>query len=219
MPTRSSPCEVRGREGRQCPTGNVADQGQGLTEFAIVIPFLIVLFMGVMEFALAIGASLGVNRASQNAAHVAASAGALVGADCLILQSIERDITIPERSRRDHRCRDLAHGACRQRDLCPADVDAHRLDGLPARRRLVGAGPVHADRQRLSGIAALHRPLGLPDADPGAIDGGQHRRPVRYEHHWVTPLQGAMGLIGASSSDSDGWVFEQRNIFRMEPTL
>ena len=77
------------------PDGTRRDQGQGLTEFAIVIPFLIVLFMGVMEFALALGASLGVNRASQNAAHVAASAGALVGADCLILQSVERDITIP----------------------------------------------------------------------------------------------------------------------------
>ena len=43
---------------------------------------------------------------------------------------------------------------------------------------------------------------------------------IRYEHHWVTPLQGAMGLIGTTSSDgSDGWTFEQRNVFRMEPTL
>ena len=43
---------------------------------------------------------------------------------------------------------------------------------------------------------------------------------IRYRHDWVTPLQGAMGLIGTTSSDgSGGWTFEQRNVFRMEPTL
>ena len=77
-----------------------SERGQGLAEFAIVIPFLIVLFMGVLEFALAFGATLGVNRASQNAAHVAASAGGIIGADCLVLRRIEQDIGLPNDAQR-----------------------------------------------------------------------------------------------------------------------
>jgi hypothetical protein len=46
---------------------------------------------------------------------------------------------------------------------------------------------------------------------------------VRYTHDWVTPLNGALDLLtpggAGSSSNSGGWSFEQRNIFRIEPTL
>jgi len=43
---------------------------------------------------------------------------------------------------------------------------------------------------------------------------------VRYRHDWVTPLNGALDLIAGTNNDnSGGWNFEQRNIFRIEPTL
>ena len=85
--TRSVGVKADGRHRRE--------RGQGLVEFSLVIPFVVLLLMALLELVLATGASLSVNRASQGAAHVAASAGNLVGADCLILRRVERDIAVP----------------------------------------------------------------------------------------------------------------------------
>ena len=201
------------------PDGRRRDQGQGLTEFAIVIPFLIVLFMGVMEFALALGASLGVNRASQNAAHVAASAGALVGADCLILQSIERDITIPNDPGEiiDVAISRMALAGnvtyAQQIWTRTGSTDCQLADGSSVPVPYTRTVNDYPESQRCTVLS------GCPTLTPARSTVDNVGVLIRYEHHWVTPLQGAMGLIGTSSSDSDGWVFEQRNIFRMEPTL
>jgi len=65
--------------------------------------------MGLLEFALAFQATLGINRASQQAALLASEAGNTNGADCLILQQVEADIgpvvvdAFPARRTRDHR--------------------------------------------------------------------------------------------------------------------
>ena len=43
---------------------------------------------------------------------------------------------------------------------------------------------------------------------------------VKYTHDWVTPLNGALDLLAPGNGGSGtGWTFEQRNIFRIEPTL
>jgi Flp pilus assembly protein TadG len=201
------------------PDGTRSERGQGLSEFAIVIPFLIVLFMGVIEFALALGASLGVNRASQNAAHVAASAGSLVGADCLILQSIERDIAVPNDPddiidvviSRMALAGNVSYG--QQTWSRSGTTNCLMADGttVPVPYTLTVNGYPEAERCTvLSGC-----PLMTPARSTVDNVGVQ----IRYEHQWVTPLEGAMGLIGATSSDGTGWEFEQRNVFRMEPTL
>jgi Flp pilus assembly protein TadG len=201
------------------PDGSRRDRGQSLTEFAIVIPFLIVLFMGVVEFALAMGATLGVNRASQNAAHVAASAGALAGADCLILQSIEGDVTVPN---------DPAHildvvisrqalagnvSYAQQTWVRTGSTDCELADGSTVELPYTLTVNGDPEAQRCTVLSGC--PLMTPARSTVDNVGVQ----IRYEHQWVTPLEGAMGLIGATSSDGDGWEFEQRNVFRMEPTL
>jgi Flp pilus assembly protein TadG len=199
--------------------GTRSERGQGLTEFAIVIPFLVVLFMGVIEFALALGASLGVNRASQNAAHVAASAGALVGADCLILQRIEQDITTPNDPdnvidvviSRQALAGNMTYA--QQTWTRSGSTDCMLADGstvvVPYTLTVNG----YPEGQRCTVLN------GCPLLSPARSTVDNVGVQIRYEHDWVTPLEGALGLIGASSSDGDGWEFEQRNIFRMEPTL
>ncbi len=69
--------------------------GQTLVEFALVFPLFFTLFLGVIEFAFAFNAILGVNFASRNAALAAAEAGTSSGADCVILSGVEQDVAAP----------------------------------------------------------------------------------------------------------------------------
>ena len=201
------------------PLGNRTERGQGVAEFAIVIPFLVVLFMGVIEFALAMGATLGVNRASQNAAHVAASAGGIAGADCLILRRIEQDLGIPNDAGRIQQVvisRQALAGnvAYAQQTWSRAgSTDCTMADGTLVRLPYTLIENGYPESQRCTVLAGCR--LLTPARSTVDNVGVQ----IRYEHDWVTPLEGAMGLIGDSAEGTDGWVFEQRNIFRMEPTL
>ena len=58
---------------RRIATSRVAagERGQAMLEFAFVLPVLMLVVVGMIEFALAFNATLGVNRASQDAALVA----------------------------------------------------------------------------------------------------------------------------------------------------
>src|SRR3990170_1684237 len=74
-------------------------RGQALTEFALIVPLLAGLIMGLFKMGLAIAANVGINRATQSAAHMASTAGNMLGADCLILDEVERSVLPPnERS-------------------------------------------------------------------------------------------------------------------------
>ena len=150
--------------------------GQSLVEFALAIPFLAVLFMGIIEFALAMGATLAVSRASQDGARLAASAGNIGGADCLILRQVEDDIAAPNRDSSIVEV-EIARTAmvgnqvfARQlwRRAGFTDCDAPRPDhGPPA---------VHPRRSGLSRGGALYRPGRLPADDACAVHRGQRGR-------------------------------------------
>ena len=68
-------------------------------EFAFIIPVMMLVVIGIIEFAIAFNTTLAVNRASQDAALIASEAGNLPGADCMILRSIEGDISAPSDKR------------------------------------------------------------------------------------------------------------------------
>ena len=69
--------------------------GQSLVEFSLVIPLFLILLMAVIEFAFLMNGQLSINYATRDAALVAAEAGNAVGADCVILQKVEQDVTAP----------------------------------------------------------------------------------------------------------------------------
>ncbi len=195
--------------------------GQTLVEFALVIPLLMVLFMSLLEVALALNASMAVNRASQQAAHIAASAGNLLGADCLILQSIEEDMGIPN---------DAAN-------ISEVIIERTALVGnfSYAQQQWVRFGQTECmmpDRStitvpytlQINGYPESQRCAvlqGCPTLVPPRSTVDNIGVTVRYTHGWVTPLNGALDLVvpDAAAGNPAGWSFEQRNIFRIEPVL
>lgn len=202
------------------------EEGQTLVEFTLVIPMLLVLLMALLELGLALNASLAVNRASQHGAHIAASAGNLQGADCLVLQSIEQDMGVPNDPiaiseviiERTALAGNLSYAE--QRWSRTGETDCEMPDGstftIPY-TLLVNGYPETQRCAILGGCPTLVPPRSTVD-NIGVT--------VRYTHQWVTPLNGALDLLvpgssgnGSGGSGSGGWAFEQRNIFRIEPML
>jgi hypothetical protein len=195
--------------------------GQTLVEFTLVIPMVMLLVMAVLEFALGFNAFVGLNRASQNAAHLAAVTGNQLGADCLILSEIEQDIQPPNHAA-DIRSVIIERTALagnvsyqQQTYTKPGSWDCTLPDGteiaLPYTPSANASGlPGYPEEQRcpvLGGCAALDPPR-------STVDNIGVR--VQYRHRWATPLSTVMDVLPGGAN---GWTFTQRNIFRMEPSL
>lgn len=189
--------------------------GQALLEFAIVLPVLMLMVTGIIEFALAFNSSLGINRASQNAALVAAEAGNLPGSDCMILTRIEQDINAPID-------RDEITGVTIQRtNPSGTTVFAQNsyvrggitncvlADGTPLNvpYTLTSTGyPVNQRCSVLSGCPTMTPPRTTVDTIGVQID---------LTYHLRTPLAAVMGMFdGGTNGTMD---FTMRNAFRMEP--
>ncbi len=65
------------------------ETGQSMVEFALVFPIFILLFIGLIEFAVLFSAILNVNYASRDAALLAAEVGDGLGGDCVILKALD----------------------------------------------------------------------------------------------------------------------------------
>ena len=71
------------------------EHGQGLVEFAIVLPVLMLLIFGLIEWAFVMNTQSSVNFASRDGAMLAAEGGNNAGTDCMVLARIERDLVAP----------------------------------------------------------------------------------------------------------------------------
>ena len=76
-------------------TARRRSRGQALVEFALVFPIFLSILIGIVEFAFIFNAILATNYASRDAALVAAEAGNSLGADCVILQTVDADMGAP----------------------------------------------------------------------------------------------------------------------------
>ena len=193
-------------------TSRDRQRGQGLVEFALTMPVLFGMVMGIFEFSVALAANIGVNRAAQSAALMASEAGSIVGADCLILDEIEKALMAPNSHTSilgvrieltdfkgdtvyaENRWNRSGQTTCNVADKLTLD--------LPYSRTF----ETYPDTQRCSSLA------GCPSMTPtrGTVDN--IAVVVRYRHEWITPIGGIPPLSGGS-----GWEFEQRSVFRMEP--
>ena len=72
--------------------------GQALVEFALVLPLLLLLILGIVEFSFVWNSRNTVQFASRDGSMLAAEGGSLLGTDCLVLQRIESDIVSPARA-------------------------------------------------------------------------------------------------------------------------
>jgi hypothetical protein len=71
------------------------ERGQGLVEFALVIPVFLLLLMGMIEFGFLYNNLLTVQYAARQAVSAAAQTGSVDGADCSILKAVERALVPP----------------------------------------------------------------------------------------------------------------------------
>lgn len=188
--------------------------GQTLVEFAIVIPIVLLLFMAVIEVALGFNAFVGVNRASQHAAHLASVAGNQQGADCLILSEIEADVAAP--NRRDA----IVHVVIQQTSLTgnyPYLENRWERNGYTTPCTLPNGDEITVPYQLTTATyPESERCSALKGCGDGHSTVDNIAVGIRYRHDWVTPMA---AIITSLPGGKLGWNFTQRNIFRIEPTL
>jgi Flp pilus assembly protein TadG len=192
------------RAGRQA-------RGQALVEFALVIPLVLVLITGMVEFGFAFNALLATNFASRDAALVAAEAGNASGADCVILQTIEEDINTRA---------DMAHVT--RVDIYWADQTGTTVKASNVYTR----GGSTTCMLNGANITVPYTASSIGYADVGRCStvtgcGGTHTPSVdtigvkiTYDYQMKTPLRALTG-----NNATGGWTIVQSNAMRMEPIL
>jgi Flp pilus assembly protein TadG len=199
---------------------NERQRGQALVEFALVVPILTVTFMAVLEIALALNAVVGVNRASQQAAHTASIMGSRSGSDCTILRDIEGDVVVPnDRSKiidviiertamvgNTSYQRQTYHRTGTPTDCVLPDGSTIQV---PYELDVASDYPEAVRCSTLTGCPAMGPVPARSTVDNVGVN-------IRYRHLWATPLNAIFNVFGGGDV---GWTIAQRNIFRMEPIL
>ena len=191
------------------------ESGQTLVEFALVIPILFFAFTALLELALGFNAFVGVNRASQQAAHLASVAGNQSGADCLILSQIEEHIAAPTRKTSiiDVRIQrtSLAGNWAYQQQLYTrgGSLECTMPNGDEVSLPYTQMESGYPEDQRCTALKGCPTLDDRSTVDNIAVG-------IKYRHDWVTPFP---SIITSLPGGTEGWTFTQRNIFRMEPTL
>ena len=205
---------MRRRASQGRPPG---ERGQAMVEFALIIPILMFVFMGVMELALMFNAFVGVNRASQNGAHLASVLSNQPGADCFILTRLESDVSPPMSPNQvkwvsiDYTSMAGNYPYLREKWDRTGSTECTLPDGTTTTvPYTLAAGSDYPSDQRCSVLAGCPG-LDLPRSTVDNIGVS-----VNYEHYWATPLN---ALYGFFAGGDNKWTFTQRNIFRLEPTL
>lgn len=188
-----------------------------MVEFSMVLPIFMLVVMGIIEFGFAFNATLATNFASRDSALLAAEAGRAPGADCVILQSIERSISTPaDRSRiqevlifRSDR-RGQPVGSDLMRYSRSGSKTCNYPDGTSITVPYVATASGYTEDERCTYI----------DGCPGissTLDTVGVR--VTYQGQWHTPLDALMGMVGGGGLDSSGYTVVQTSTMRMEPVL
>ena len=74
------------------------DEGQAFVEFALLLPLIVLIVIGLMEFGMFLNSRNAVEFASRDGSMLAAEGGNAIGTDCVVLDKIERDIVSPARN-------------------------------------------------------------------------------------------------------------------------
>jgi Flp pilus assembly protein TadG len=69
--------------------------GQALVEFALILPILMLVAVGLMEFSIFMNARNAVEFAARDGSVLAAEGGNSAGTDCVVLDKVERDVVAP----------------------------------------------------------------------------------------------------------------------------
>lgn len=201
------------------------ERGQTLVELALALPVFLVLLMGILEFGFVFNALLSINYATRDAALIAAEAGSTagtdgsgrdVGADCLILQTIDRDVSAPADRNQ------ITEVRIYRSDLSGAQLGSvaniYQPGGPTTCTYASGTVTVSYALVGSVGYAGSNRcdvVAGCPADGSGFAHSGLDTIGVRitYQHLWRTPMS---NLIGGGGT---GYTLTKSNATRMEPVL
>jgi hypothetical protein len=179
-------------------------------EFALIFPIFILLFIGLIEFAVTFGIMLNVNYASRAAALIAAEVGNRNGADCIILERLDQSLSGVSN-----------HEEIEEVRIYWADGDGSEL----AANVYVRGGPTLCHYASGANIEVPYELVGsegyeditrcpvlagCPPAHPELDTIGVS---IEFHHNWLTPLPNLVTVPPA------GLTFTRSNTMRMEPTL
>jgi len=204
------------RRRRGVPSGNDrTGAGQTLVEFALVFPIFLLILLAVIEFAFVFSGMLGISYATRDAGLIAAEAGDAIGADCVIIKTVDQAVSAPAD---DNRIQSIFIYRADQNGVEMSGISNRWDRGLstcpdgttvPYSRQTNG----YQEEDRCNVLA------GCPSNGAGAhlgLDTIGVR--VVYIHQWVTPL-GGFGGNGFGGQGGSGFTLTQSNSMRMEPIL
>jgi len=184
------------------------EQGQALVEFALLLPLLLLLVLGIIEFSFVWNSRNTVLFASRDASMLAAEGGSLQGTDCVVLSRIESDIVSPAAAIRLQQVQ--IYWSDRNGDQIGANVNVYDRAGsttcdygdgttITVPYSLTSAGyPESARCDVLAGCGGSHT----------SVDTIGVR--VTYQHRWLTSFARMTGT---------GVTFTESTINRAEPQL
>jgi Flp pilus assembly protein TadG len=184
------------------------DAGQALVEFALVMPILLLLLIGLIEFSFVWNSRNTVLYASRDGSMLAAEGGSVAGTDCVVVNRIERDVISPATSVR------LQQVAVYWSDLNGAQIGTN----VNVYDRTGSTTCVYGDGSSVTVPYSLTT-AGYPEAsrcDVLAGCGGAHTTvdmigvKVTYQHLWLSSFAQISGT---------GVTFTETSITRAEPQL
>jgi Flp pilus assembly protein TadG len=195
-----------------------SEDGATLVEFSLIFPIFMILFMAVIEFSLAFNATLGINRASQDAALVASEAGNTPGADCLVLQTVEDEVGVPNRKT------SIVTVQVQRTGPGGGNINASNVytrggttvctlnDGTTMTVPYTTTSIGYPAAQRCNIVA------GCPLLTPARTTVDNIAVQIRYTYTYQTPIGSLSNMLWRDPM-SGSWTFQKRNVFRMEPIL
>jgi Flp pilus assembly protein TadG len=195
-----------------------SEDGATLVEFSLIFPIFMIMFMAVIEFSLAFNATLGINRASQDAALVASEAGNTPGGDCLILQTVEDEIGVPNRKSSIVTVQIQRTGPggtniyASQVYTRGGTLNCTMNDGTTMTAPYTATSTGYPSAQRCNIVA------GCPTLTPVRTTVDNIAVQIRYTYTYQTPIGSLSNMLWHDPMGAS-WTFQKRNVFRMEPIL
>lgn len=194
------------------------DRGQSMVEFALIFPIFILLLIGLIEFSVTLSVMLNVNYASRDSALLSAEVGDAAGADCLILQRLDRALGGGA----------AHHSGIQQVRIFWADASGNEIaanaydeggigttctlaDGSTATVRYTAApgGLNYINTDRCTVLAGC--PPDSLNRSHASLDTIGVK--IIFHHEWLTPLPNLVQV------PPNGVTFDRSNTMRMEPVL
>jgi hypothetical protein len=191
-------------------------RGQGLVEFSLAVPVILVMLLGMLEFGFAFDQTLNVAYASREGARLGAALGPGTtnvpcntsnGVDANIVAAVQRVITSPGSP--------LVVSKVQQIRIFKATTTGGETAGaINVWTYVAGGGPtvdgvVLDFRQQSAGWSACTRDNG---GDPDSIGVG-----VSYRYDFVTPLASALRFFGGGGGNPNVTISD-KTVMALNPT-